>query len=293
MVVDPGNDCTFWYTTEYLPFDGTFNWHTRIASFTFPSCAATAGDDFSLALSPSSAVVSPGGAATTFTVTTAVVGGKAEAITLSVNGLPAGVTGTFNPATVTAGQSSTLSVKADAQASAANVTFTIKGTAKSEAHLAGAELLVTDPHELVKNGTFESGLNSWKTAGTVSVSTIAHTGIKSVQIGSTGPTKVDSTIVQSVAVPSTGKTTLTFWYQPHTSDNLTFDWQRMEIRDTTGKVLATPLNVCLESNSWSQVTWDLTPFKGKTVQLFFLDHDDGSTGDPTYYFLDDVSVVFR
>jgi hypothetical protein len=186
-----------------------------------------------------------------------------------------------------------LTVKADAHASAANVTFTAKGTAKSGAHLAGAELLVTDPHELVKNGTFEAGLSDWKTAGTISVSTMAHTGIRSVQIGSTAPSKVDSTIVQSVAVPTAGKTTLTFWYQPHTSDNLTFDWQRMEIRNPAGKVLATPLNVCLDADSWSQVTWDLTPYKATTVQLFFLDHDDGGTGDPTYYFLDDVSVVFR
>jgi hypothetical protein len=38
MAIDPGNDCTFWYTTEYLKSSGTFNWSTRIASFTFPSC---------------------------------------------------------------------------------------------------------------------------------------------------------------------------------------------------------------------------------------------------------------
>jgi len=38
MAVDPGDDCTFWYTTEYLKASGTFNWSTRIASFKFPSC---------------------------------------------------------------------------------------------------------------------------------------------------------------------------------------------------------------------------------------------------------------
>ncbi len=38
MSVDPGDNCTFWYTTEYLTTNGTFNWHTRIASFKFPSC---------------------------------------------------------------------------------------------------------------------------------------------------------------------------------------------------------------------------------------------------------------
>ena len=38
MAVDPGDDCTFWYTTEYLKSSGTFNWSTRIASFKFPNC---------------------------------------------------------------------------------------------------------------------------------------------------------------------------------------------------------------------------------------------------------------
>jgi hypothetical protein len=38
MVIDSTDDCTFWYTTEYLPTNGT-HWSTRIASFSFPSCA--------------------------------------------------------------------------------------------------------------------------------------------------------------------------------------------------------------------------------------------------------------
>lgn len=36
--LDPVDDCTFWYTQQYLPFDGSFNWHTRIAAFKFNSC---------------------------------------------------------------------------------------------------------------------------------------------------------------------------------------------------------------------------------------------------------------
>jgi hypothetical protein len=37
LAVDPTDDCTFWYTTEYMPGNGG-NWSTRIASFSFPSC---------------------------------------------------------------------------------------------------------------------------------------------------------------------------------------------------------------------------------------------------------------
>lgn len=38
LTVDPVDDCTFWYTNEYLKSSGTFNWSTRIASFKFPGC---------------------------------------------------------------------------------------------------------------------------------------------------------------------------------------------------------------------------------------------------------------
>src|SRR5690348_501593 len=39
MSVDPVDDCTFWFTTEYLKTSGSFNWSTQIASFKFPGCA--------------------------------------------------------------------------------------------------------------------------------------------------------------------------------------------------------------------------------------------------------------
>ncbi len=38
MTVDPVDDCTFWYTNEYLKTSGTFNWSTQITSFKFPGC---------------------------------------------------------------------------------------------------------------------------------------------------------------------------------------------------------------------------------------------------------------
>jgi len=38
MSIDPVDDCTFWYTNEYLKTNGAFNWSTRIASFKFPGC---------------------------------------------------------------------------------------------------------------------------------------------------------------------------------------------------------------------------------------------------------------
>ncbi|HEX3110256.1 MAG TPA: hypothetical protein VHU41_14270, partial [Thermoanaerobaculia bacterium] len=38
MTIDPVDQCTFWYTNEYLKTNGAFNWSVRIASYKFPSC---------------------------------------------------------------------------------------------------------------------------------------------------------------------------------------------------------------------------------------------------------------
>ncbi len=41
LSVDPQDDCTFWYTNEYLAANGTFNWQTRIGSFRLAQCQST------------------------------------------------------------------------------------------------------------------------------------------------------------------------------------------------------------------------------------------------------------
>jgi hypothetical protein len=38
MSIDPSDDCTFWYANEYIPSNGSFNWHTRLNSFKFTGC---------------------------------------------------------------------------------------------------------------------------------------------------------------------------------------------------------------------------------------------------------------
>ncbi len=38
LSVDPDDNCTFWYTQEYLETSGSFEWTTRIGSFKFDSC---------------------------------------------------------------------------------------------------------------------------------------------------------------------------------------------------------------------------------------------------------------
>jgi hypothetical protein len=47
MTVDPGDDCTFWYTNEYYTSTGQ-NWQTRIGSFSFNDCRRTEDTDSSV-----------------------------------------------------------------------------------------------------------------------------------------------------------------------------------------------------------------------------------------------------
>jgi hypothetical protein len=52
MSIDPTDDCTFWYTQEYIQTTGGAPWRTRIGSFRIPSCSAASilvdppGNDF-------------------------------------------------------------------------------------------------------------------------------------------------------------------------------------------------------------------------------------------------------
>src|SRR5256714_13691188 len=42
MTLDPIDQCTFYYTNEYLKTNGAFNWSTRVATYKFPSCVSAA-----------------------------------------------------------------------------------------------------------------------------------------------------------------------------------------------------------------------------------------------------------
>ena len=101
-----------------------------------------AGNDFSLSATPSSATAAPGGTAL-FTVSTAVTSGSAQAVTLSVTGLPTGATGTFTPASVNAGSGSTLGISVGSATAPGTYSLTITGTGTSATHQASVSLVVS------------------------------------------------------------------------------------------------------------------------------------------------------
>jgi serine protease len=97
--------------------------------------------DFSVALAPGSATVAPGGSAT-FTVSTSRINSSSQTISLSVSGLPSGVTGSFSPTSVAAGASSTLTLTASATATGSS-SFTVSGTSGSTTHNATGSITVS------------------------------------------------------------------------------------------------------------------------------------------------------
>src|SRR5258708_9119755 len=100
MAVDPSDDCTFWYTNQYLSSTGEFNWHTRIASFQLPGCSG--GHDFSLAANPGSLTLLQGNSGAS-TISTTVTSGSAGTVALTVSVVPTRATPPFSPPSVTPG----------------------------------------------------------------------------------------------------------------------------------------------------------------------------------------------
>ena len=139
MTIDPVDDCTFFYTNQYLKANGTFNWSTRIASFKLPGCGTTASD-FSISVSPVNLSIAQN-ASGNITISTFVVG-TAGTVSFSILGVPAGATATFSPTSVTAGATSALTISTGT-AAPGTYTLTVRGIEGSVAHDALVALTIT------------------------------------------------------------------------------------------------------------------------------------------------------
>jgi uncharacterized membrane protein len=277
---------------------GSYNDHDDLI---FAVGAGTPG--FAVSASPSTVSLQQGTNANS-TITVTSQNGFNSATTLSVSGLPTGVTAAFstNPVTPPANGSapSTLTFTASSTAATGTSTVTVTGTSGSITQHATISLTVTAPStQLIQNGGFETGtLANWITGGVYSpfVETVQkHSGSNSAQLSASSGAEPngDSSLYQTITIPSTAtKATLTFWYWPSTTDTITYDWQEAQVQNTSGATLAQIMKVCSNAQVWTQVTYDLTSYKGQTIRVYFNDHGDGY-GDLTYMYLDDVTVTVQ
>ena len=155
--------------------------------------------DFSLKISPASQTVAAGGSAT-YTLSVTGENGFNGAVNFSVSGLPTGMTGSFQPTSVTGSGSTTLTIKITAGAPAGTFTMKVTGSSSSLSHTAIASLTLTNASaSFVKLDTTTQG--NWR-------------GV----YGSAGYTVIaDRTVNPPYATPvPTGE--IQFTWQPSTND---------------------------------------------------------------------------
>jgi hypothetical protein len=299
ITLDPADDCTFWYTTEYMKTTGSFNWNTRIASFKFPGCGGGGTADYTLSASPGSLTIVQGKTGTS-TITVNPTNGFTGSVSLSASGMPAGVTASFNPTSTTG--TSTLTLTVSSTAATGTSTITITGTSGSLTHTTTVNLTVTSsapaPQQLLGNPGFENGTNTapWALTSGVINNTAAeppHSGAWDAWLDGFGTTHTD-TAAQTVTIPSTATSaTLSFFLHIDTAETTTttaFDVLQVQVLNTSGTVLAT-LGTFSNLNAaagYQQHSFSVLNFKGQTVQIRFIGTEDASL--QTSFVIDDTAL---
>jgi hypothetical protein len=202
MVVDPADDCTFWYVDQYEKVSGVFNWSTNIGSFAFSGCSGS--PDFSLTAAPTSVTITQGDSGTS-TITVNPVNGFTGNVSLSATG-PSGVTAGLSPNPTTS--TSTLTLTASATAGPGTFTVPITGTSGSLTHQTSVSLTVN------------------ASAGPIVSLTPTALTWGSIVVGATGPAK-------PVTVKNTGTATLNI-----SSITTSGDFAQMTVPTSCGSTLA-------------------------------------------------------
>jgi hypothetical protein len=270
--------------------------HSTTVSLTVTSVPTP---NFTISASPSAVSIAKGGAGSS-TISTTVSGGFNSAIALSATGQPTGVTVSFSPSSIAApgSGSSTMNITVASTATAGVSTITVTGTGASITHTTTVTLTVTGGTlQLIVNPGFETGTAApWTaTTGVIdnSAGEPAHSGAWKAWLDGYGTTHTDS-ILQTVSIPSTAvSATLAFWLHIDTAETTTvtaFDTLKVQIRNTSGTVLSTlqTFSNLNKNTGFLQRSFDVTSFKGQTVQIFLVGVEDSSL--QTSFVVDDFTL---
>jgi len=150
--------------------------------------------------------------------------------------------------------------------------------------------------ELIVNGNFESGTTPWTLSSSGILTTYAslyHSATHYLWFGDDNGT---DTAYQDIAIPANATVaTLSFYYNINTSETSgTPDTFSATIRNTSGTVLATIQNWSnlngTSPGSYSQVTYNLLPYAGQTIRIYFASTCTLTGSKTTNFRIDDVSV---
>jgi len=139
----------------------------------------------------------------------------------------------------------------------------------------------------ILNGSFESGLTSWTTAGgAVSTAGTPRTGTAGLRLGSSSP-GADNSASQTFTSPATGGN-LNFYYRMSCSD-VGYDYMTVTLTDnSTGIVTALVPATCTTTATWQSVTAPLIASRSYTVKFLMHEYPDWIL--PSYATFDDVTV---
>ncbi|TAH40926.1 MAG: hypothetical protein EYC71_12705 [Gammaproteobacteria bacterium] len=128
MSVDPVDQCTFYFTSEYYATSSARNFSTRVCSFTFPDC----GDPNFVLVNDTPARVELCGASTsadpTWTLRAGVLNGFTGAVTLNASGLPGGTSASYSTNPFNAPGSSVLTLVGGEALASGEYAFSVTGT---------------------------------------------------------------------------------------------------------------------------------------------------------------------
>ncbi len=211
MSIDPVDDCTFWYTNEYLKTSGTFNWSTIIGTFTIAGCPSTSRPDFSISAAQTAVSVNQGQGGTS-TISVAGVNGFSGPVTLSVAGCPAAATCVFSENPVNVGSSSVLTIATTSSTAAGTYPVMVTGTSGTLSHSTTVSVTVVAPAASFTLGANPTSLTlSRGTSGTTTISVIGSAGFSgSVSFGVSGLARGTIASFSPKTVTGSGSTTLTF-----------------------------------------------------------------------------------
>jgi len=257
--------------------------------------------DFSIAAAPSALAVTAGNSGA-FTITTTISGSFNSAVSLSASGLPSGAAASFGPVSIAAPGSGSVTVTIAVGTSAAAGTYSVSvnGSGGGKTHSATISLTVNagsggTTQQLLSNPGFENGLSNpvWIFSPAVidnGTAQAPHTGSWKAWLNGFGSVHTD-TLLQQVSIPATATSaSLSFWRHIGTAETTTtvvYDTLKVQIRNSSGTVLTT---LATYSNlnagaGYAQVSFDLSAYKGQTIQLYLIGTEDSSLA--TSFVVDD------
>jgi hypothetical protein len=312
FAVDPVDDCTLWYTHEYMTVTGDFAWSTRIGNLKFGNCApVNLAPTFSISATPAFSAYQDATAVVNLTVAT--LNGFSAAVSLSVNGVPAATVASLSPATIPAPGSGiavlSIPILANTTPGTYSLVVTGIGGGLTESTTIQLTVMTAGEYNAMNDGGFElatvtgTGAPGW--SGTVSHAgqdliifdgEYPHTGANYASFsGDGGLTEVDS-LAEYIAIPAAlNAAELSFWVNVTTSQTSSSatDTLTVTIQDENGvnhpQMVLSNLDAVSDANASGEYfqpsAINLLPWAGQTVQIIFTSSTASST-----FLLDDVDL---